>query len=196
MPSWGPLTGSPPLDAAPVDASDPPPTRAHVIVYPEDCSDPEVRAWCEVCGASAYIIKRDHGGSGVDWLRGTQCRGELYGKQKIKADPEGKCQTLAERAAAQRARNAQRQRERRAAGTCLNKPEHRRKQAENARAKRAAKRAADGKPPLQRNSGAASKAGPTMARAPQGTRSASTCTTGAAGSGSSDPPSRGGGTLL
>ena len=62
----------------------------------------------------------------------------MLGRQKSIVDPDG---TMAreEREVAERARKAEQQRERRAKGTCRNKPEHRERQAENAKAKRHAR---------------------------------------------------------
>ena len=111
----------------------------HDLDLPPDLEAPGARAVCKVCGASALTKKRAHGGSGLDNLRGTRCRGALRGAITIREDPLG-LMSKAEREEALRARRARQQREYRAQGKCLNKPEHRAQQARKAKADRQAKK--------------------------------------------------------
>jgi hypothetical protein len=92
----------------------------HDLILPPHLEAPQARARCTRCGASALTKKRSHGSSGLDWLRGTRCKGAARGQEPAKADPSGTL-SLGDRAAAMRAHNAKLQRERRAKGSCLNK---------------------------------------------------------------------------
>ena len=107
----------------------------HDLVLPPNLEAPKARARCTRCGASALTKKRSHGSTGLDWLRGTRCKGAARGQQPAKADPSGNLSPEA-RAAAMRAHNAKLQRERRAKGSCLNKPAHRDQQRLHAKTKR------------------------------------------------------------